>query len=375
MESKEFDNLVVDLSTVAHSVHVGTVPEPEGAQGSPTDPSMSVNQGKPLGYCYESINSSLGSIPSLYEPYSLQKKAKRTFAERPITDFSFEASSNEFFNYAVGEMQGWRARMEDAHLAQISFGEEHRKGHGFFCVFDGHSGKRCSQLCHDLFPRHALNSFEGETVDFEKMFIAVDADLRRLLDNDKSGCTAVAVHVSPTKITCASVGDSRAVLCRNGRAIPLSRDHKPELEEEWNRINAAGGFVYNNRVNGCLAMSRSMGDFMYKGRRDLLVTKQQVISVPEVVSLDRITVCDSFIVLACDGIFDVITNEDVIEITCNLKKEGKTNVEICNFFCNYCLAPQDQRTGFPSRQFGTDNMTIMIVDLNQKRVEPEIPQE
>lgn len=59
----------------------------------------------------------------------------------------------------------------------------------------------------------------------------------------------------------ANIGDSRAVLCRGGQPLPLSIDHKPDLTEERNRIEKAGGFVKEGRVNGTLSLSRSFGDF------------------------------------------------------------------------------------------------------------------
>ena len=70
--------------------------------------------------------------------------------------------------------------------------------------------------------------------------------------------------ITPTKYIIGNAGDSRSVLCRGGRAIPLSFDHKPENPEEFKRITKAGGQVYNGRVNGGLNLSRSFGDFSYK---------------------------------------------------------------------------------------------------------------
>lgn len=79
-----------------------------------------------------------------------------------------------------------------------------------------------------------------------------------------TGCTACVVLITPTKIYTANAGDSRAVLCRKGHALPLSSDHKPENEIERKRIQAAGGDIVNGRVNGGLNLSRSFGDFNYK---------------------------------------------------------------------------------------------------------------
>ena len=73
--------------------------------------------------------------------------------------------------------------------------------------------------------------------------------------------------ITKTDIYCANAGDSRTILARSGagnQVVALSFDHKPDNEPEKARIQAAGGFVEDNRVNGSLNLSRSMGDFEYK---------------------------------------------------------------------------------------------------------------
>ena len=79
--------------------------------------------------------------------------------------------------------------------------------------------------------------------------------------------TATVVLISPTHYFCANAGDSRTVLARSSgpqMCFPLSDDHKPDNPGEKARIEAAGGFVEENRVNGSLNLSRSLGDFEYK---------------------------------------------------------------------------------------------------------------
>lgn len=82
-----------------------------------------------------------------------------------------------------------------------------------------------------------------------------------------TGCTATVVLVTKTDFWCANAGDSRSIIARSGQGnlfTELSFDHKPDNEDEKKRIMAAGGFVEENRVNGSLNLSRSMGDFEYK---------------------------------------------------------------------------------------------------------------
>ncbi|XP_056849248.1 protein phosphatase 2C 3-like [Raphanus sativus] len=121
-------------------------------------------------------------------------------------------------------------------------------------------------------------------------------------DCDAVGSTAVVSVVTPEKIVVANCGDSRAVLCRNGKPVPLSTDHKPDRPDKLDRIQEAGGRVIywdGPRVLGVLAMSRAIGDNYLK---------PYVSSEPEVTVTDR-TEEDEFLILASDGLWDVVTNE------------------------------------------------------------------
>lgn len=80
-----------------------------------------------------------------------------------------------------------------------------------------------------------------------------------------SGCTAVVALLTGNELYVANAGDSRCVVCRNGVAIDMSLDHKPEDTEELERIQKAGGRVtMDGRVNGGLNLSRAIGDHAYK---------------------------------------------------------------------------------------------------------------
>ena len=130
---------------------------------------------------------------------------------------------------------------------------------------------------------------------------------------DSSGCTAVTLVITPDgKLVCGNAGDSRCVLSRGGKAVPLSFDHKPTNEEETRRIMAAGGTVSGGRVQGNLALSRAIGDFEFKQGTHLTPEQQMVTADPEV-TITQLVPEDEFIVLACDGIWDVMTNEEVVD--------------------------------------------------------------
>ncbi|KAJ6691826.1 PROTEIN PHOSPHATASE 2C 37 [Salix purpurea] len=121
-------------------------------------------------------------------------------------------------------------------------------------------------------------------------------------ESDAVGSIAVVAVVTPDKIIVANCGDSRAILCRNGKPLPLSSDHKPDRPDELKRIQNAGGRVIywdGPRILGVLAMSRAIGDNYLK---------PYVSCEPEVTTMDR-TVEDDCLILASDGLWDVVSNE------------------------------------------------------------------
>lgn len=95
----------------------------------------------------------------------------------------------------------------------------------------------------------------------------------------------------------ANVGDARIVLCRNGKALRLSYDHKGSDENEGRRITNAGGLILNNRVNGVLAVTRALGDAYMKD----LVTGHPY-TTETVIQPDL----DEFLILACDGVSHIL---------------------------------------------------------------------
>ncbi len=109
----------------------------------------------------------------------------------------------------------------------------------------------------------------------------------------------------------ANVGDSRAVASFSGKVDALSLDHKPSNDIESKRIVAAGGWVEFNRVNGNLALSRALGDFVFKRNEKKSAQEQIVTAYPDIQVRD-INEDLEFIVIACDGIWDVMTNDEVI---------------------------------------------------------------
>ncbi|KAH7419440.1 phosphatase 2C-like domain-containing protein [Cadophora sp. MPI-SDFR-AT-0126] len=139
----------------------------------------------------------------------------------------------------------------------------------------------------------------------------------------------------------ANVGDARIVLCRNGKALRLSYDHKGSDENEGKRVANAGGLILNNRVNGVLAVTRALGDSYMKD----LVTGHPY-TTETVIQPDL----DEFIILACDGLWDVCSDQEAVDLV----RGQQDPVAAAKQLVDHALA-----------RFSTDNLSCMIVRLNK----------
>ncbi|XP_015120316.1 protein phosphatase 1B isoform X2 [Diachasma alloeum] len=240
------------------------------------------------------------------------------FLDTPNTEKYNEHGSGNDLRYGVASMQGWRMEMEDAHRA-ITGLEGGLSDWSYFAVFDGHAGALVSAHSAEHLLESIMQTEEFKAEDVIKGihsgFLRLDHEMRDLpqINVEKSGSTAVCAFISPKHIYIANCGDSRAVLCSSGNPVFATRDHKPVLPAEKERIQAAGGSVMVQRVNGSLAVSRALGDYEYKNVEGRGPCEQLVSPEPEIFVRDRDAQHDEFLVLACDGIWDVMTNEDLCD--------------------------------------------------------------
>jgi protein phosphatase PTC1 len=304
------------------------------------DPALSVPQG--------SFNNSAGeSVPSPRSTFRVgvtedkNKKCRRTMEDT-------HAYLYKFLSTPAPALSGRDTSSTTSRLSQGSSQNVVETDNGYFSIFDGHAGnfaadwcgKKVHLLLEDMIRKHP-NTPIPELLDMT--FTSVDQQLEKLpLKN--SGCTAVTAVLrwedripnpqsatgstalapaaaaaakseakgesdgAPTPATeaklkeaatrqrvlyTANVGDARIVLCRNGKALRLSYDHKGSDENEGKRIAGAGGLILNNRVNGVLAVTRALGDAYMKD----LVTGHPY-TTETVIQPDM----DEFLILACDGV-------------------------------------------------------------------------
>ncbi len=152
------------------------------------------------------------------------------------------------------------------------------------------------------------------------------------------GTTALAALVWGSTVYIANAGDSRAVLCRDGKPLQLTQDHRPSCQEELRRVEAHGGFVCPEaRVNGHLAVTRAIGDFSSEFKvfkDDTLVGP--LTAEPDVV-VHQLTRGDEFLVLACDGLFDMFSSERVVELARDSLKHINDPQQCCKELVCVCF--------------------------------------
>ena len=176
---------------------------------------------------------------------------------------------------------------------------------------------------------------------FQQGFLGTDEDiLQSELSNVSSGCTVVSCIVSGKgEVVCGNAGDSRCVLSRGGVAVPLSFDHKPTNTAEMQRIKKAGGYVEDKRVNGNLALSRAIGDFSFKQNTQVAPEDQAISAKPDIITT-QLQPEDDFLVLACDGIWDCMSNDEVIAFVRKELAHTDDLAAICERIFDKCIAPK-----------------------------------
>ena len=293
--------------------------------------------------------------------------------DKPRTDKQVNEGTGNGLRFGVSSMQGWRYKMEDKHCAQIGL-DPQLQDWSFFAVFDGHAGVQVAAHCSenllntiiqtDPFRQNIPNLNEQITEEqigavtqaITNGFLELDERMKNLPDmssgEDKSGTTAICALISRTHIFIANLGDSRAILCRSGAVYFSTQDHKPNNPEEKQRIQEAGGNVMIDRVNGALAVSRALGDYEYKQLAGKKSTEQLVSPLPEV-TVKMLDPNDEFLVLACDGVWDVMTNDDLNQFV-RYQLSTETSLKtICSNIIDTCL-----------HKGSKDNMSVVMVTFS-----------
>ncbi|KAF3062922.1 Protein phosphatase 2C [Trichoderma lentiforme] len=368
------------------------------------DPALAVPQG-------QHNNSAGDSVPGPKSTFRVgvwedrNKKCRRTMEDTHAFLYNFLDTPAPAVDASAGKD---KSSKDDREATQKEVSES---DNGYFAIFDGHAGTFAADWCgkklhiilEDMIRKHP-NMPIPELLDMT--FTSVDAQLEKLpLKN--SGCTAAiavlrwedrvpsdrsvtgslaiapaAANVAAGKVLAksqesekekdgpsepsqavpsesitaklrgmasrqrvlytANVGDARIILCRNGKALRLSYDHKGSDENEGKRIANAGGLILNNRVNGVLAVTRALGDTYMKD----LVTGHPY-TTETVIQHDL----DEFIIIACDGLWDVCSDQEAVDLVREVHDPGEGSKLLVDHALN---------------RFSTDNLSCMIVRFDKE---------
>eukprot|EP01062_Namystynia_karyoxenos_P006996 TRINITY_DN1244_c0_g1_i1.p1 TRINITY_DN1244_c0_g1~~TRINITY_DN1244_c0_g1_i1.p1 ORF type:complete len:1568 (+),score=469.39 TRINITY_DN1244_c0_g1_i1:84-4787(+) len=290
---------------------------------------------------------------------SIESYEEGGYLTKPIKQKSQKNDDAAGVRVGMCDMQGWRKTMEDAHCVKSEGGRL------FVGVFDGHCGDQAAKLVADVLPDEVLAriKLKGLRQSLAEAFEKTDSRVVAAMDAMPcgAGCTAVTLLASADgRLACAWAGDARAVLCRGGLAIPLSNDHKPQGPREQKRIEEAGGTVGQGRVScpgaqGRLAVARAFGDAPFKKLPHRPLREQPITAMADI-TVVQLTHDDEFVVLACDGIWERMTDQQVVTKVAGALKDSNDLAVIGGDVCDACLA--DTAPGK-----GCDNMTIGVVSL------------
>ena len=250
--------------------------------------------------------------------------------------------------HGISEKAGRRSRMEDAHAIYQDADRE-------FCaaeIYDGHGGREAAEITSRMLTPYFMHAWAKQSEEplkdrrsecelLREAYLNVDAHL--VERGIKSGTTAANLYIIGDRFLAANAGDTRIIIgTRKGFSL-LTKDHKPDLPEEKARIESLGGRVLSYgapRVEGVLAMSRALGDASLK---------PYISSEPRIVEgyLGRE---NDYVVLACDGVWDVLTPDEVMQIARTVNDSRRAPEEISKKALD---------------NGSTDNITAIVLDLRE----------
>jgi len=258
------------------------------------------------------------------------------------------------FGVATDDNSKCRRTMEDSHVSIGRFGGNANRS--YFGVYDGHGGRETVDILEKLLHENILKELElsnGKAVEeaLRKAYLNTDLHLKTQ-QTGRSGSTAVSCLLLKSKnaqlddirtLYVANAGDSKAILCRGHDAVEITEEHKPSHPTEKVRLENTKPpvWVTNGKVAGILGVSRSFGD---------MELKQWVTAEPYTKTIP-VNNTDLFLILACDGLWDVCSHQKAVDIVLEFANEKSR--ELAQRLVNYALENQTK-----------DNLSVVVVKLN-----------
>ena len=272
----------------------------------------------------------------------LSTKGSKKVLFQNVKEFKKQNIGKKLPYYIISyQAQGRRPYMEDRIIIKLN------KTNAFISVLDGHGGSQCANfLKKNLYSIFLNENKKLSSKNMKKVLLNtyVKSDDIFLNTKQRSGSTACTLFLNDKqkKFFVTNTGDSRIILYTNNKVIQLSIDHKPEIPKEQHRIYRRGGFVKNGRLNGILAMSRSMGDILLKNKG--------LSCLPDII-MGRIKKNMEYFVIASDGLYDVMTNNEIVNYINKQLNRGIDKNTIVKNLVEYAII----------EKISGDNVSVIIV--------------
>uniref|UniRef100_A0A3Q2YUB4 Protein phosphatase 1E n=1 Tax=Hippocampus comes TaxID=109280 RepID=A0A3Q2YUB4_HIPCM len=267
-----------------------------------------------------------------------------------------------YYETSIHAIKNMRRKMEDRHIIipdfNTLFNIQDQEEQAFFAVFDGHGGVdaaiyAANHLHVNLARQDSLSQDPGEAL--RRAFKITDEHFvkKASRENLRCGTTGVVTFLRGRTLHVAWLGDSQVILVRRGEVVELMKPHKPDREDEKQRIEALGGCVIwfgTWRVNGSLSVSRAIGDSEHK---PYICGDADHAAFP----LDG---SEDYLLLACDGFWDTVSPDEAVRVVSDHLQENAGDTAMVA----HKLVASARDAG------SSDNITVIAVFLRDPRTPP-----
>ncbi|XP_077596397.1 protein phosphatase 1E [Stigmatopora nigra] len=277
-------------------------------------------------------------------------------------DLPYRRRPQPYYETSIHAIKNMRRKMEDRHLIipdfNTLFNIQDQEEQAFFAVFDGHGGVdaaiyAANHLHVNLARQDSLSQDPGEAL--RRAFKITDEHFvkKASRENLRCGTTGVVTFLRGRTLHVAWLGDSQVILVRRGEGVELMKPHKPDREDEKQRIEALGGCVIwfgTWRVNGSLSVSRAIGDSEHK---PYICGDADHAAFP----LDG---SEDYLLLACDGFWDTVSPDEAVRVVSDHLQENAGDTAMVA----HKLVASARDAG------SSDNITVVAVFLRDPRNPP-----
>ncbi|XP_034539551.1 protein phosphatase 1E [Notolabrus celidotus] len=279
-----------------------------------------------------------------------------------MKELPFRRRPQPYYETSIHAIKNMRRKMEDKHVIipdfNTLFNIQDQEEQAYFAVFDGHGGVdaaiyAANHLHVNLVQQESFNQDPIEALC--KAFKVTDERFvkKAAREHLRCGTTGVVTFLRGRTLYVAWLGDSQVILVRKGQVVELMKPHKPDREDEKQRIEALGGCVIwfgTWRVNGSLSVSRAIGDSEHKpyicGDAD-----------HDIFPLDG---TEDYLILACDGFWDTVSSEEAVRVVSDHLQENSGDTTMVA----HKLVASARDAG------SSDNITVIVVFMRDPRCPP-----